>query len=243
MQRLALFISGGGTTATAIVNACKADSGSEIAGIVKPVLVVSSRRDAKGIGRVLETGQLAPADVKVIRPRDFESAAAFGEELIRHCAERDVNLFGQYGWAVHTPKNFIARFHRGVNQHPCVLSPGNPDFGGPKMLGRTCHAARLLFVRMTNRDFWTRAVAQRVDPEYDKGAILRQENVEILPSDDVDTLAARVLPVEHRVQIQTLADFAHARVTEIPGEEIVRPHEMYAWCLACEMAKLAYPKS
>lgn len=240
MEYLALFISGGGTTATAIVNACK--PGGELYNLVLPVLVIASRKDAKGIVRIQETCLLEKDDIIDCRPRDFQSEMSFGNKLIQECVKRQVTLFGQYGWAVKTPANFIGRFPRGINQHPCVLSPGNPDFGGHKMLGRVCHLARILFVRMTNRDFWTRAVAQRVHPEYDKGAILCQQQVEILPNDDVETLAKRLLPVEHRVQIQALKNFATARVEEITPEEIVRPHEMILWRMACEVAKLAYPK-
>jgi len=240
MERLALFISGGGTTATAILNACKRCG--DLDELIQPVLVIASRREISGIERVSATSVVKKEDVVVRRPKDFENETAFGDALIKECAARGVTLFGQYGWAVKTPANFIQRFPRGINQHPCVLSPGKPDFGGHKMLGRTCHMARLLFVRTTNRDFWTRAVAHRVHPEYDKGAILRQEQIEILPKDDVDTLATRLLPVEHRLQIRTLQDFAFNRVEEVPGEEIVRPHEIWAWELALRMAKMAYPK-
>lgn len=240
MERLALFISGGGTTATAIINACKPEG--ELDDFIKPVLVISSRNDAKGIGRVIETKMLAPNDIIVRRPRDFNDEVLFGLALIMECVNRGVTLFGQYGWAVKTPGNFIKSFPRGINQHPCPLSPGNPDFGGHKMLGKTCHLARLLFVRMTNRAFWTRAVAHRVYPKYDEGPILRQAQMEILPGDDPITLAERLLPFEHRVQIETLKDFAKAQVKEVPGEELVRPHEIPLWKIACEVAKLAFPK-
>src|SRR3989338_3429434 len=239
-ERTAHFISGGGTTAAAIFEACKRGGGLD--GLVRPSLVIASRSDIRGPERLLATGVIQKKDIIVLRPRDFGSETLFGEALIQACEPRDITLFVQNGWAVKTPENFIQRFPRGTNQHPCLLSPGNPDFGGPKMLGRVCHLARLLFVRLTNRAFFTRAVAQRVHPQYDKGAILRQQDVEILPGDDVDTLAARLLPVEHQVQIEVLRDFALAQVVEIPAEEIVRPHEMLQWRLACEVAKLAYPK-
>ncbi len=240
MERLALFISGGGTTATAIINACK--PGGELNDLIEPVLVISSSPKAAGIENVLRLGVLKERDVIVRRPRAYTLPAEFGKALKKECNERGVTLFGQYGWLAHTPPNFLAAYRRGINQHPCVLSPGNPDFGGDKMRGRVCHLAILLFRRMTNRDFWTRAVAQRVDPLYDRGVILKQANVDIKPDDDVVALAARVLPVEHRVQIETLKDFAMNAVHEIEGEEIVRPYEMLQWRLACEVAKMAYPR-
>lgn len=240
MENLALFISGGGTTATAIINDCK--QGGSLHEHVRPRLVISSKRTAKGITRVQETGMITEADVVVIRPRDYASEDLFADALSHECGKREITIFHQAGWAVKTPKKFLHRYQRGINQHPCVLSQGRPDFGGHGMLGRACHLARLLFVRTTNRDFWTRSVAHRVTEKYDEGAVVGQEQIDILPDDDVDTLAARLLPVEWRVQIKAIRDFATAQVDEIPGEEIVRKHEMGIWALCCEMAKLAYPK-
>lgn len=247
MENLALFISGGATTATAIINACKPHN--KLYGLINPRLVVASKIGIPGVGRVSGTQMLGVEDIKVISPgfyRQQDSDAldemAFGKALIEECRAREVTLFGQYGWTVKTPRNFLEAFPRGINQHPAPLCPGQPGFGGVGMVGKRCHLAVLLFRRMTNRDFWTKAVAQFVHPEYDEGQIILQKQVDVLPDDTAETLAERVLPVEHQVQIGALRDMAKGQVQVIPVEPLVNKHELVLWTLAREMAKLAYPK-
>jgi phosphoribosylglycinamide formyltransferase 1 len=243
MEQLAILLSGGGSTAEAVIKACKPDG--KLYGHVNPVLVVSSRADAKGLKRAVDTGLIRTEDAILVSPRNYESPFDFGVALIRECTKRKVTLFAQLGWMVKTPKNFIKVFPRGINQHPAPLCPGKPDFGGEGMYGRRCHFARLMFVRMTGRtgaEAFTMATSQRVHPEYDRGEVVNQHPVLINPDDTVESLQERVLPFEHKVQIETLLDFAQAKVKTIKPDELMKRHEMAAWALCREMAKLAYPK-
>jgi phosphoribosylglycinamide formyltransferase-1 len=217
--RLCMLLSGGGTTAQAIIRACKS---GRLSGI-KPVCVISSRSDAGGLQKAKEEG--VPAFVIEPLPKNSE---AFGEALIRACEAKGVDIIGQYGWIPKTPLNVIEMYEgRMINQHPGPLDPGYPDFGGKRMFGARVHCARLYFVRAVARDFWTEATAQRVALDFDKGAILKMARVDILPDDTVSSLQERVLPVEHEVQIEALQDFAHGNVVELvrlerlvlPGEE------------------------
>lgn len=222
-MRIALLISGNGTTAEQIILAVRSGA---LKGI-EPALVVASRAGIPGIERAVKAGILKD-DVIVLQRSDFENEEAFGEAIIKACETRGVELVGQYGWMQKTPQNVIERFQRMmVNQHPGPLDPGRPDFGGTGMYGRRVHAARLYFVRRTSRDFWTEATAQRVAIGYDEGAVLKRKQVLILPNDDVAALQERVLPAEHEIQIETLRDFATGKVQELkretplilPGEE------------------------
>ena len=220
--RLALLISGGGTTAEAIIRAC---SMGKLTGIT-PVLVIASREGIAGIERVIKAG-MEEKNVIILNPKNFESSLAFGDAIVRACLERDVNIIGQYGWLCKTPANVIVEFEgRMINQHPGPLDPGFQDFGGTGMYGKRVHAARLCFVKKTNKDFWTEATSQKVAIEYDGGAILNKKQVPILPDDTPETLANRILPVEHEVQIETLENFARGESKEIVREErLVRPGE------------------
>src|SRR5437588_342377 len=85
------------------------------------------------------------------------------------------------------------RSGRIINQHPGPLDPGRPDFGGKGMFGRRVHAARLLFVNQTGHDFWTEATSQRVAENFNEGPVLNRKQLNILPDDTVETLAARLL--------------------------------------------------
>ncbi len=212
-MRVALLISGSGTTAESII---RATQDGRLAG-VEIACVIASSTEAGGIERTKKAG-VPEKDVLVLSPKSFSSREEFGEAIIKECRARGVDFVGQYGWLVKTPENVIEAFEgRIANQHPGPLDPGRPDFGGKGMFGRRVHAARLFFVRAVNRDFWTEATAHRVVAEYDKGAVLCAKQVPILPDDTPESLQARVLPVEHEVQIETLAMFANPAVNrEVP---------------------------
>ncbi len=238
-MRIALLISGGGTTAAEIILASRS---GRLNGI-EPALVIGSRAGIPGIERAAEAEMLKD-NVVVIQPGDFENEKAFGEAIIKACEARGVEFIGQYGWMPKTPQNVIERFQgMMVNQHPGPLDPGRPDFGGTGMYGRRVHAARLYFVRRTNRDFWTEATAQRVAVEFDGGTVLKRKQVLILPDDDVGSLQERVLPVEYETQIETLRDFAAGEIKELKRETpLVLPGEEKILEEAKKAAILLFPK-
>jgi phosphoribosylglycinamide formyltransferase 1 len=77
-----------------------------------------------------------------------------------------------------------------INIHPALL----PRHGGPGMYGRRVHQAVL-----DSADAQSGATVHLVTEEYDRGPVLGQASVPVLPGDTADTLAARVLAVEHRL--------------------------------------------
>ncbi len=194
---------------------------------VEPALVISSSLTAGGMEKALAAG-ISQKDILVINPKSFPNRRAFGEAIIKECENRDVQLIGQYGWHFLTPENVIKKFEgKIINQHPGPLDTGKPDFGGVGMYGMRVHQTRLLFVRRTNRHFWTEATAHFATEEFDKGAIIKRRRVPIFPNDTAETLQARTLPTEHTVQIEILKDFSEGKVKEfhrkipllLPGEE------------------------
>lgn len=222
-MRIALLISGGGTTMEAIIKA----SQDGILKNVVPVLVIASKENAGGIEKARNLG-IANENILVINPKNFKERAEFGEEIIKECKKRNVDFIGQYGWMVMTPENIIKEYQNMIiNQHPGPLDTGRLDFGGVGMYGMRVHQARLCFVKKANRDFWTEATAHRVTAKFDEGVVLKRKQVAILPDDTAETLQQRVLPVEHEVQIELLSDFTNGAVNEfhreipliLPGEE------------------------
>lgn len=240
MLRHALLISGGGTTAEAI--ALATNEGGPLHGLIKIVLVISSRSDAGGINKLKNTGVLPKEDVIVIRKKDFAAEEAFGDAIIDAFTKRGVESYSQNGWLPHTPKNVIRIYPVGTNQHPGPLCPGFTDFGGDGMYGSRVTFARLLFVRLTGRNYWTAAVAHRVAPDVDKGPVVGWTEVPIEKNDDVDTLKARLLPREHELQIEVLRKLALGELKEIATPELVLEHEQLIWMNCCKIAKIMYPK-
>lgn len=239
-MKIALLISGGGTTAARIISECK--PGGRLEGIT-PALLIASRPDAGGIEKAL-AGGMAAEDVIVIDPKKFPTPGTFGSAIVSECEKRGVDFVGQYGWMVKTPANVIERYEgRMTNQHPGPLDIGREDFGGPGMYGMRVHAARLAFVRETGHDFWSEATAQRVAEEFDHGVVLKARKVPVMEGDTPETLAARMLPVEHEVQIETLGDFLRREVSEVHREmPLILPEEVAILEQCKQKAIAAYPK-
>jgi formyltetrahydrofolate-dependent phosphoribosylglycinamide formyltransferase len=90
---------------------------------------------------------------------------------------------------------FVAEWRgRIINIHPSLL---------PKYKGLDTHARAI-----AAGDEEAGCSVHIVTEELDAGDVLGQARVPILPDDDADTLAERVLAEEHRLYPQVLADFA-----------------------------------
>lgn len=236
--RIAMLISGSGTTMQAIIKACKNGQLPK----VEPVLVIASKREAGGIKKAVDAG-ISYQNIHVVFPKDYDNPLDFGKTILLLCGKYKVDFIGQYGWLVKTPANVIEAYKNMiVNQHPGPLDPPNPDFGGQGMYGLRVHAARLNFVRAVKRDFWTEATCHRVTEEYDRGAILMAERVPILENDTPETLQKRVLPVEHKVQIKVLQAFSEGNVPFFVREQpLVFPGEEKILEQAKKLAIKQYP--
>lgn len=234
--RLALLISGGGTTAEAIINACQKGDLK-----IDPSLVITSKSGIGGIEKALALN-IPKEDVIIINPNHC-NGDEFGKKLIKECRKRNIDIVGQYGWLPLTPKIFIDEYKgRIINQHPGPLDPGRADFGGKGMYGRRVHAAVLYFRRVTHHDFWTEAVTHFVTKEFDKGEVIKKKKIKILPADTVEDLQARVLPVEHEVQIEALRDFVQGKVKVIRRKKpLIQDSEISILNKAKEIAKRFYP--
>jgi phosphoribosylglycinamide formyltransferase-1 len=88
---------------------------------------------------------------------------------------------------------------RTLNIHPSLL----PRHGGAGMMGLAVHAAVL-----AAGDAETGVTIHEVTPELDAGPIVAQASVPVVPGETSEELAARVLEVEHRLLVSTLADLA-----------------------------------
>lgn len=228
----------------AIIQACRDGC---LQGLVEPVLVIASRADAGGIQKALNNG-IKERDIVIISPRNYRTEAdpqqAFGGRLLDEFDRQKVDLFGQYGWLSLTPPCVIEAVD-GINQHPGPLDPGYDDFGGAGMYGRRVHAARLYYVRHTERpgQSWTEATAHRVTTEYDKGEVVGTRRIAIEPSDDVATLQEKVLSHEHALQIEILRLYAEGALqTIIRDERVVLPEERSLLHEAKRVAGIMWPK-
>ena len=188
--RLAVLVSGGGTNLLALLDALAESGVARVSG------VVSSRADAGALERARQRG--VPATVL--------SDPADAAEVITSLG--DANLVVLAGYLKRVPSAAVARFAlRMINIHPALL----PAFGGPGMYGRRVHERVLASGAAISG-----ATVHYVDEEYDHGPIIAQWPVPVRPGDTPDTLAARVLEVEHRLLPLVVLELARRGMPSVP---------------------------
>jgi formyltetrahydrofolate-dependent phosphoribosylglycinamide formyltransferase len=175
-MRVAVCVSGGGSNLEALLEAfASPDDGVDIA------LVLSDRASAGGLERARRRG--VPAEV-LANPGD-------ASEWLRQLEQHQIDLVVLAGYLKRVPAEVVARYRgRIINIHPALL----PAFGGQGMYGRRVHAAVL-----ASGSPESGCTVHLVDEEYDRGPILAQMRVPVMPDDTVDALAARVLAAEHQL--------------------------------------------
>ena len=185
--RIAVLASGGGTNLQALIDRFHGDPAAP----ARVELVVASR---PGIGA------LERADRAGIPTLVLDSAEEAAAHLLDRLAQDDIDLIVLAGFLRRVPDEVVARYRgRILNIHPALL----PGFGGKGMYGMRVHRAVLESgVRVTG------ATVHLVDERYDEGPILAQWPVPVLPGDTPETLAARVLRVEHLLLPAAVEAFA-----------------------------------
>lgn len=170
--RVAVCASGRGSNLAALIDGLRGTD----AGVV---LVLSNRPDA---------GALAIAETNAIPTHVFADPADSGEWM-QVLGTRPIDLVVLAGYLKAVPPDVTEEWAgRMINIHPSLL----PAHGGAGMYGLRVHRAVLAAGDPTSG-----ATVHLVTPEYDQGPILGQERVPVQPEDTPETLAARVLAVEH----------------------------------------------
>ena len=176
-RRVAVLISGRGSNLAALIAACRAPDYP--AGIC---LVGSNRPEAGG----LELAARAGIPTMVVDHRAYRIKADFEAALNTALREAGADLVCLAGFMRLLSPAFVESWRdRLLNIHPSLLPafPGLRTHERALEAGVTIHGATVHFVRA----------------ETDQGPIVAQGAVAVLPGDTVETLAARVLKIEHRL--------------------------------------------
>lgn len=191
-KRVAVLISGRGSNMAALIEAAKdKDYPAEIA------LVVSNRPNAAG----LATARTAGIATEVVDHTAFGNDRAAFERALQAVLEKHrIEIVCLAGFMRLLTPWFVRQWeNRMLNIHPALL----PAFKGldthkrALAAGAKAHGATVHFVV----------------PEMDSGPIVLQGKVEVRADDSEDTLAARVLAIEHRIYPLALKLLAEGRVS------------------------------
>ncbi len=194
MKRIVILISGRGSNMEAIFDARLP---------VEIAAVISNEPAAQG----LATAQSRGIPTAVVPHKAFADRETFDGVLAMEINRYQPDFVVLAGFMRVLTEEFVVRYSgRMINIHPSLL----PSFPGLHTHQRALDAG----VRVHG------CTVHFVTPGLDSGPIIAQAAVPVLPGDDEDTLAARVLTEEHRIYPQAVRWLCEGRV-QLADESVV----------------------
>ncbi|HEY8191749.1 MAG TPA: phosphoribosylglycinamide formyltransferase [Alphaproteobacteria bacterium] len=189
---LVILISGRGSNMEALINAC-AQPGFP----ARVAAVISNRPGAPGLTKAAAE-KIA---VETIDHKQFSSKADFETALHGAIKKYDPDIICLAGFMRILSADFVRNWpERIVNIHPSLL----PDYKGLDTHGRV----------LADGCVETGCTVHYVIPEMDEGPVILQKKVRVLPGDDAEILAARVLEQEHIAYPEAIRSLAEKILTE-----------------------------
>ncbi len=186
-MRLGILASHGGSNMQAIIDATKS-------GVLPAQVVVVIGNNAGSMAATRARNEGIP--FHHLSGRTHPQFEDLDEQICRVLVDSRVDVVVLAGYMKKVGPRTIDRFSRRmINIHPALL----PRYGGVGMYGIRVHQAVI-----DAGDDVTGVTVHLVDAEYDRGPIIAQCRVRVLGSDDVESLAARVLTAEHDFYVETL---------------------------------------
>lgn len=201
MGNIVILISGRGSNMQAIVNAAQTEQWP-----VNIAAVISNRADAEG----LQFAQQHGIAQHVVANRDYATREAFDAALRELIDQYNPALVVLAGFLRILTAPFVEHYAgRMLNIHPSLLPafPGLHTHRQAIEAGAARHGATVHFVTA----------------QLDHGPVVAQAEVEVLPDDTEQTLAARVLTQEHIIYPRAVRWFMEGRLSIVDGR--VQVHE------------------
>ena len=174
MYNLVVFVSGNGSTLQSII-----DNISEGKLKAQINLVISDNENAYALKRARKSN----INTYIIKNKNLNN---IDEELIAICANYEVDLIVLAGYLKMIGPKLIGNYTI-INTHPSLL----PKYGGKGMYGMNVHKAVV-----EAKEKFTGPTVHFVNNEYDRGKIISQTKIEILPDDTSEEVSEKVQAIE-----------------------------------------------
>lgn len=196
MNRIVICASGEGTNFEAIVQASRSGAlKAEVVGLIV------SREKIGALGRA----KLLDVPFKILNPRGYAARSEWDQAMVRQLRSWKADWVVLAGFLALVGPDVLSAFPgRIVNSHPALL----PKFGGEGMYGDRVHAAVV-----ASGELESGITVHTIDGEYDRGKILAQGKVKVLPGDTAVTLSDRVKAFEVSFYPKVLNDLVTGRIT------------------------------
>tara|TARA_Y100001970_G_scaffold118869_1_gene147425 strand:- start:633 stop:1271 length:639 start_codon:yes stop_codon:yes gene_type:complete len=181
-KNIVVFASGTGSNFTSIHKDIK---GGKINGEI--VLLITNNVNCKAVDFASTNG----IKTSVINKNIMFDIAKYEDFLFRELKSAKADLIVLAGYLKMIPLNIISKYKNKIlNIHPSLL----PKFGGKGFYGMKVHRAVI-----ESKETYTGATVHFVDEIYDNGPIIMQKKVEVLNGDTSDSIAKKVLDIEHKL--------------------------------------------
>jgi phosphoribosylglycinamide formyltransferase-1 len=187
--RLGILVSHRGSNFQAIIDACEAGS-------VNAKVVVAISNNSQSIG--LERARTADIPAFHLSSKTHPKVTELDDAILEILLAHEVDLVVTAGYMKKLGEKTLHQYQRRIiNVHPSLL----PKYGGKGMFGMKVHRAVL-----DSADTETGITVHYLDGNYDTGEIISQLRLPVKPGDTPESLAARVLPQEHKLLVDTLKE-------------------------------------
>ena len=187
LTNLGFLASHRGSNMQSVIDACNAGRVN-----ANPVVVISNNRKSFALKRARKEGIAAYNLCGLTHP----DSDVLDETILATLQEHRTGLVILAGFLRKIgPKTLAAYRNRIINIHPALL----PKYGGQGMYGKNVHRAVV-----AAGDKETGVTIHIVDKEYDTGPILAQKTMPVAPDDTPESLAERLIEVEHRFLVETI---------------------------------------
>ena len=195
MKKIAVFVSGGGSNFKAIHHQIIQGN------ILGKIVMVFSNNPNCGAIKFAEENSIP---IFIINAARYPNAHTRDEFLLETCLKAEIDLICLAGFMKMLPQNIVKQYeYRILNIHPGLL----PEFGGKGFYGTRVHEA---VINTGKRE--SGATVHFVDEIYDHGPIILQKKVEVMETDTPESLAARVLKVEHELFPEVVKAFCENKI-------------------------------
>lgn len=196
MTNIAILVSGAGrgSNMTAIIKGCEE---KYINGEVKLVIGIKE-------SPAIQIAKEHNVPTVLINPKDFTSEEEYQDKIYDTIKENNIELICLAGYMKLLGGKVLSEYeNRIMNIHPALI----PMYYGKGMYGHHIHEAAIKRgVKVSG------CTVHFVDHEYDTGPIILQTVVNVEEEDTAETLAARILPNEHKTYREAVKLFCENKI-------------------------------
>ena len=195
MKKIAVFVSGGGSNFKVIHHQIIQGN------ILGKIVMVFSNNPNCGAIKFAEENSIP---IFIINAARYPNPNTRDDSLLKTCLKAEIDLICLAGFMKMLPQNIVKQYeYRILNIHPGLL----PEFGGKGFYGTRVHEA---VINTGKRE--SGATVHFVDEIYDHGPIILQKKVEVMETDTPESLAARVLKLEHELFPEVVKAFCENKI-------------------------------